>query len=137
MDVSHILDSLNEPQRNAVASPASNLLVLAGAGSGKTRVLVHRIAWLMREQAIEPFAVLAVTTTNKAANEINAQQLKIIHGNSQVYQAGLWGKFDAGNYPADFSLELKIGAQVMFLKNDFHGRWVNGTLGIIKKLWLL
>jgi len=75
-----------------------------------------------------------LTTTNKAANEINAQQLKIIPGNPQVYQAGLWGKFDAGNYPADFSLELKIGAQIMFLKNDFHGRWVNGTLGIIKKL---
>ncbi|MDU7605754.1 MAG: UvrD-helicase domain-containing protein, partial [Escherichia coli] len=47
MDVSYLLDSLNDKQREAVAAPRSNLLVLAGAGSGKTRVLVHRIAWLM------------------------------------------------------------------------------------------
>ncbi|MES2607014.1 MAG: UvrD-helicase domain-containing protein, partial [Pseudomonadota bacterium] len=52
MDVSHLLDSLNEPQREAVAAPANNLLVLAGAGSGKTRVLVHRIAWLMQIENI-------------------------------------------------------------------------------------
>ena len=59
MDVSRILDSLNDQQRNAVASPAEKLLVLAGAGSGKTRVLVHRIAWLLQAEQVSPFTVLA------------------------------------------------------------------------------
>ena len=67
MDVSHLLDSLNEQQRNAVANPNDHLLVLAGAGSGKTRVLVHRIAWLIEAENISPFAILAVTFTNKSA----------------------------------------------------------------------
>ena len=73
MDVSHILDSLNDQQRNAVASPSKNLLVLAGAGSGKTRVLVHRIAWLIQAEHVSPFAVLAVTFTNKAAREMRGR----------------------------------------------------------------
>jgi Superfamily I DNA and RNA helicases len=50
MDVTHILEGLNDPQREAVTAPPENLLVLAGAGSGKTRVLVHRIAWLVEAE---------------------------------------------------------------------------------------
>ena len=73
MDVSLILDSRNEQQRNAVASPAEKLLVLAGAGSGKSRVLVHRIAWLLQAEQASPFAVLAVTFTNKAAREMRGR----------------------------------------------------------------
>ncbi len=59
MDVSYLLDSLNDKQREAVAAPRSNLLVLAGAGSGKTRVLVHRIAWLMSVENCSPYSIMA------------------------------------------------------------------------------
>ena len=73
MDVSHILDSLNEDQRNAVTSEKQHLLVLAGAGSGKTRVLVHKIAWEVEALGRNPSAIMAVTFTNKAANEMRSR----------------------------------------------------------------
>ena len=73
MDVSHILNDLNDAQREAVAAPATNLLVLAGAGSGKTRVLVHRIAWLIQAEGASPHSILSVTFTNKAAKEMRAR----------------------------------------------------------------
>ncbi len=70
MDVSSIIGPLNERQREAVTAPLGNLLVVAGAGSGKTRVLVHRIAWLVQVESLSPQGVLAVTFTNKAAAEM-------------------------------------------------------------------
>jgi DNA helicase-2/ATP-dependent DNA helicase PcrA len=73
MDVSHIIDSLNERQREAVSAEPGPLLVLAGAGSGKTRVLTHRIAWVCEVNGLSPFSVLAVTFTNKAAAEMRAR----------------------------------------------------------------
>ncbi len=73
MDVSHILDELNKPQREAVSAESIPQLILAGAGSGKTRVLVHRIAWLIQVEKISPFAILAVTFTNKAAAEMRGR----------------------------------------------------------------
>ncbi|MGO1626813.1 MAG: DNA helicase II, partial [Halomonadaceae bacterium] len=72
-DVTAILDQLNSAQREAVSAPQGNLLVLAGAGSGKTRVLVHRIAWLMQAEGLSPYSLLAVTFTNKAAREMRTR----------------------------------------------------------------
>ena len=73
MDVSHVLDSLNASQRDAVGASSGNLLILTGAGSGKTRVLVHRIAWYIATGEASPQSILAVTFTNKAAAEMRSR----------------------------------------------------------------
>tara|TARA_R110002095_G_scaffold112154_5_gene98034 strand:+ start:48 stop:2243 length:2196 start_codon:yes stop_codon:yes gene_type:complete len=86
MDDSSILDPLNDAQREAVAAPPVNLLVLAGAGSGKTRVLVHRIARLMQTEQVSAHAILAVTFTNKAAKEMRGRITEMLGFNPQ----GMW-----------------------------------------------
>ncbi len=86
MDVSFILDSLNDAQRQAVTSDAPNALVLAGAGSGKTRVLVHRVAWMVQTMGVSPYSVLAVTFTNKAAAEMRSRIEHLLH----IPAAGMW-----------------------------------------------
>lgn len=73
MDVTPILDTLNDAQREAVTAPAEPMLVIAGAGSGKTRVLVHRAAWLIDVENVPPQGLLAVTFTNKAAAEMRGR----------------------------------------------------------------
>jgi DNA helicase-2/ATP-dependent DNA helicase PcrA len=73
MDVTPILESLNDAQRQAVTAPAEPTLVIAGAGSGKTRVLVHRAAWLIDVEGVSPQGLLAVTFTNKAAGEMRGR----------------------------------------------------------------
>ncbi len=86
MDISHILDPLNDAQREAVTAPAGHVLVLAGAGSGKTRVLVHRIAWLVQVEQVSPFGILAVTFTNKAAREMRGRTEQLLG----VPVGGMW-----------------------------------------------
>ncbi len=86
MDVSYLLDSLNDDQREAVSSPLEHRLILAGAGSGKTRVLVHRIAWLMRVEGVSPFGVIAVTFTNKAAAEMRVRLDSLLG----IPMSGMW-----------------------------------------------
>jgi DNA helicase II / ATP-dependent DNA helicase PcrA len=78
MDLSPILNPLNDAQRAAVTAPSAAVLVLAGAGSGKTRVLTHRIAWVIEALGVSPQGILAVTFTNKAAGEMRARVEKLL-----------------------------------------------------------
>ena len=86
MDVTSIIDPLNEAQRKAVNAASSSMLVLAGAGSGKTRVLVHRIAWLIQVEGVSPHGLLAVTFTNKAAKEMRGRVESLLRFSAQ----GMW-----------------------------------------------
>ena len=86
MDLTPILDPLNDPQRAAVTAPVGPVLVLAGAGSGKTRVLTHRIAWVIQAEGASPQGILAVTFTNKAAGEMRARVERLLG----IPAAALW-----------------------------------------------
>lgn len=88
MDITHILEGLNQAQREAVSAPLGNALVVAGAGSGKTRVLVHRIAWLIDVENTSPHAILAVTFTNKAAREMRARIEELLNVSARSMWVG-------------------------------------------------
>ncbi|MGF1725888.1 DNA helicase II [Photobacterium nomapromontoriensis] len=137
MDVSLLLDGLNDKQREAVAAPLGNHLVLAGAGSGKTRVLVHRIAWLMTIEQASPYSIMSVTFTNKAAAEMRGRINELMHGSS----AGMWnGTFHGlchrmlrahyldANLPEDFNIldsddQLRLLRRLIKAQNLDEKQW--------------
>ena len=90
MDVSHLLDGLNPAQREAVTAPAGHYLVLAGAGSGKTRVLTHRIAWLHEVHGVPLHGILSVTFTNKAAAEMRGRAERLLERAGRGGARGMW-----------------------------------------------
>ncbi|QGM80237.1 DNA helicase II [Otariodibacter oris] len=117
MDFSLLLDGLNDKQREAVAAPNGNYLVLAGAGSGKTRVLTHRIAWLIGVENIPESNILAVTFTNKAAAEMRHRIEHTLSQSTHHRLFGMWvGTFHSianrllrshyldANLPQDFQI---------------------------------
>ncbi len=86
MDVSYLLDALNPAQREAVSASPGHYLVLAGAGSGKTRVLTHRIAWLNEVYGVPAHGIFSVTFTNKAAGEMRTRADALLRNGSR----GMW-----------------------------------------------
>ncbi|WKD49747.1 DNA helicase II [Microbulbifer spongiae] len=137
MDVSQILDPLNDAQREAVSAAPGNQLVLAGAGSGKTRVLVHRIAWLMRVEGASPYAIMAVTFTNKAALEMRARIEALLGVNTFGMWVGtfhglahrlLKAHWQEAKLPQNFQI-LDADDQLRLLKR------VQADLGLDEKKW--
>lgn len=135
MDISELLDGLNDKQREAVAAPLGNYLVLAGAGSGKTRVLTHRIAWLIAVENISEGSIMAVTFTNKAAAEMRHRIQDTLSKHAQPNLFGMWiGTFHSiahrllrahhldVNLPQDFQIldsedQLRLVKRLMKLHN--------------------
>ncbi len=111
--VDPILDPLNEEQRRAVTHPAGPLLILAGAGSGKTRVLTHRIAWLIREGIAPSDGILAVTFTNKAAREMRERLGGLLGGDPR--SRGLW----VGTFHATCARMLRRNGDALGLDRSF------------------
>ena len=135
MDISELLDGLNDRQREAVAAPLGNYLVLAGAGSGKTRVLTHRIAWLIAVEGVSEGSIMAVTFTNKAAAEMRHRIEATLAQHSAHRLFGMWvGTFHSiahrllrahyadANLPQDFQImdsedQLRLMKRLLKLHN--------------------
>ena len=137
MDVSRILDDLNEAQREAVTLPLGSSLILAGAGSGKTRVLTHRIAWLIQTEGISPYSILAVTFTNKAAAEMRGRIETLL----EIPVRGMWvGTFHgiAHRLLRMHFQEAKLPQNFQILDSDDQLRLVKRVIteqGIDEKRW--
>jgi DNA helicase-2/ATP-dependent DNA helicase PcrA len=106
-----VLQDLNEAQLNAVQTPSGALLILAGPGSGKTRVIAHRIAYLVRERGIAPWRILAVTFTNKAAREMHERVERLIENDVQ--------EVTLGTFHAVCARILRRNGETIGIPNDF------------------
>lgn len=126
MDITHILDGLNDAQRDAVSGTEKAALILAGAGSGKTRVLVHRIAWLIQVEGVSPFGVLAVTFTNKAAGEMRERVQTML----KTPVGGMW----IGTFHGIAHRLLRMHAQELDLPDAFQVLDSDDQFRMIKRL---
>ncbi|MFT3808105.1 DNA helicase II [Arenimonas sp.] len=126
MDVSHLLDGLNEAQREAVSAPPGHYLVLAGAGSGKTRVLTHRIGWLNEVVGVPAHGILAVTFTNKASAEMRGRVERLLgHGTR-----GMW----IGTFHGLAHRLLRLHWQEAKLPESFQVLDADDQLRLIKRI---
>ncbi len=126
MDVTPILDPLNDAQREAVSGETAPMLVLAGAGSGKTRVLVHRVAWLIQVEGVSPQGLLAVTFTNKAAAEMRGRIEELLG----MPASGLW----VGTFHGLAHRLLRMHWQEAGLAQDFQILDSDDQLRLIKRV---
>jgi DNA helicase-2/ATP-dependent DNA helicase PcrA len=126
MDLSPILNPLNDAQREAVTAPLGPVLVLAGAGSGKTRVLTHRIAWLIQTEGVSPHSILSVTFTNKAAAEMRGRVERLL----AVPGAALW----LGTFHGLAHRLLRLHWREALLPQSFQILDSEDQLRLIKKL---
>ncbi|OBX06063.1 DNA helicase II [Gallibacterium genomosp. 3] len=129
MDFSEILDGLNDRQREAVAAPLGNYLVLAGAGSGKTRVLTYRIAWLIGVENVGQNSIMAVTFTNKAAAEMRHRIESLLKDQLQP-PFGMW----VGTFHSLAHRLLRRHALDAGLPQDFQILDSEDQLRLIKRL---
>ncbi|MFZ7214729.1 DNA helicase II [[Pasteurella] aerogenes] len=130
MDISELLDGLNDKQREAVAAPLGNYLVLAGAGSGKTRVLTYRITWLVAVENISEGSILAVTFTNKAAAEMRFRIENTLAKYSSQRLFGMWvGTFHSISHRLLRAHHLDAG-----LPQDFQILDSEDQLRLVKRL---
>lgn len=121
------LEGLNEKQRSAVTAPMGNVLVLAGAGSGKTRVLVSRIAWLVEVLHLSPHAILAVTFTNKAAGEMKTRLGSLLDCPLQSLWVGTFHGLCHRLLRRHFQ-EAKLPEQFHILDSDDQGRIIKRVM---------
>lgn len=126
MDVTAILDGLNEAQRQAVTAETGAMRVIAGAGSGKTRVLVHRIAWVIAAENASPHSILAVTFTNKAAAEMRQRIESLL----QISTSGFW----VGTFHRICHRLLRTHAERVGLQSNFQILDSDDQLRLIKRL---
>ena len=126
MDVSHLLDDLNAAQREAVSAPPGHYLVLAGAGSGKTRVLTQRIAWLHEVIGVPAHGIFSVTFTNKAATEMRHRVEKILSNGSR----GMW----VGTFHGLAHRLLRLHHQEVGLPEGFQVLDADDQLRLIKRI---